>query len=91
VIEALGQLLDAQAGLAVGCLDVAIEAAVGDDLDRVLDVVEDEQGVDEHEERLGQAQRIVGGHLYARLEVADGVVGEEADGAAGEARQRKTR
>ena len=58
-----------------------------DDLDGVLKVVEDEEGVYEHEQGFGQPLRI--GHVDgdARLEVADGVVSEEADCAAGEARQ----
>jgi hypothetical protein len=43
VRQALGQLIDPPAGLPVRSLDVAIEAAVGDDLDDVLDVIEDEK------------------------------------------------
>jgi hypothetical protein len=58
---------------------------VGDDLDRVAEVVEDEDGVGEHEQGLGEALGVGEGDGDARLEVAGGLVGEEADGAAGEA------
>jgi len=60
---------------------------VGDDLDGVLEVVEDEDRVGEHEQRLGEGLGVGGGDGDARLEVARRLVGEEADGAAGEARQ----
>ncbi len=85
--QALHQLVDAPAGLAVGGLDIAVEAAVGDDLDGVLEVVEDEDGVGEHEQGLGEGLRVGVGDGDARLEVAGDLVGEEADGAAGEARE----
>ncbi len=49
-------------------------------------VVEDEQDVGDHQRHVGQAERI-GVGLAQRLDRADQVVAEEADGAAGERRQ----
>jgi hypothetical protein len=71
--------------------DVAVQPAVRDDLDHVLDVIEDEERVDEHEEGFRKAGGVRRRDRDARLEVADHVVGQEADSAAGEARQAGAR
>jgi hypothetical protein len=56
---------------------------VGHDQDRLADVVEDDHPVIKGEGEVGQAA-IVGGGVGEALGVADGVVGREPDGAAGE-------
>ncbi len=84
VVEALDDGVDLEGGLAVGSVDVAIEAAVGDDLDGVVDVVEDDHGIGEEPDGLGDADLVELGRDDARLEVTDRVVGDVADGAAGE-------
>ena len=86
-LQALDQHVDAEFGGAVGGLDVAVEPGVGDDLDHVLEMVEDEDRVDKLEERFGQTVRVVFGGLDAGLEVADGLVAQVADRAAVEGRQ----
>ncbi len=85
--QPLHQLVNAPAGLPVGCLHIAVQAAVGDDLDGVLQVVEYQDGVGEHEQGLGEGLRVGLGDGDARLEVAGDLVRQEADSAAGEAGQ----
>ena len=75
-----------QRRLPVGGVDVAVEAGVADHLDLVLEVVEDEERVGEHEDGFGQRQRVVG-RRGQPLEVARRLVRQVADGAAVEARQ----
>ena len=47
-------------GLLVGALDVGLglEVGVGDDRDRVLEMVEDDERVGEHQRHVGQTERI---------------------------------
>ena len=52
----------------------------------MLDVVEGEDLVEEHEAGVGDAEFVVGEGGKV-LDLADDVVGEEADGAGGEGRQ----
>ena len=59
---------------------------VREDRDRVLEVVEDDEHVGEHQRHVGQAE-LVGVRLAERLDGAHEVVAEEADRAAGERRQ----
>ena len=55
-------------------------------MDLLLDVVEGEHLVEEHEAGVGDVE-FVGGERGQALDLADDVVGEEADGAGGEGRQ----
>ena len=59
---------------------------MADDLYLVLKVVEDEEGVGEHEDGLRHRQRVAGRRRQA-LEVARGLIRQVADGAAVESRQ----
>ena len=72
----------------VGPLDVGlgVEIGVREDRDRVLEVVEDDEHVGEHQRHVGQPQR-VGTGLAERLDRAHQVVAEEPDRAAGERRR----
>ena len=87
--ERLGQqvddLFDAFHGFGVSLVYVTVQPGMGDYLDVVAQVVEDEDGVAEHEHRLGHALGVNRGGLHPRLEVADGVVGDVAHRAAVEA------
>ena len=47
---------------------------MADHLDDVLEVVEDQEGVVEHEQGLGQGQGVLAGHGHPGLEVADHVI-----------------
>ena len=68
----------------VGGADVVGAEDVGDDLDVLEEVVVDEDGVDEHENGLGDVEVVVERAGGLGLEVLDGVVGDVGDGAAGE-------
>ena len=70
----------------VGGLEVLVGVDVGEHRDRVLEVVEHDERVGEHQREVGQAERI-GVRLAERLDRAHEVVGEEPDRAAGERRQ----
>ena len=70
-LQAFDEFVDAELGRSVSGLDVAVEAGVGDDFDHVLEVIEEQDGIDELEERFGQSVRIVIGRLDSGLEVAD--------------------
>src|SRR5215212_882407 len=85
-VEAVDHLLDALGGLAVVGLKVAVERQAGDGLDGAPRVVEDQQRLDEHQAGERQVVRVVGGGREP-LEAAGDLVGQEADGAADEARQ----
>ena len=63
-------------------------ASVGgdDEVDLLLDVVEGEHLVEEHEVRVGDVEFVLRGR-WEVLDLADDVVGEEADGAGGEGRE----
>ena len=63
---------------------------IGDDLDDLEEVVEGDDGVEEHEERFGNAQDVFQGSRRPRLEVAHAVVAYVADGAAGERWELRT-
>ncbi len=65
---------------------LAGEVGGDDEVDLFLDVVEGEDLVEEHEAGVGDAEFVVGGGGKA-LDLADDVVGEEADGSGGEGRQ----
>ena len=85
--EPLGDLVDAGGGLGVAgpvAGRVVVEVDVRQDEDAVLQVVEDDQRVGEHQQGLGQAVG-VGRGLGQALEVGGGVVGDVADGPAVEA------
>ena len=84
--ETLHQLFDLPRRLPVRRFDVAIQPRVAHDLDRALEVVEDEERVGEEEDRLREALRI--GFRHRQLLVVTGdFVGQVADGAAMESRQ----
>ena len=74
----------------VGGVDarLVVDVGVGEDRDRVLEVVEGDEHVGEHQRHVGQAER-VGVRLAERLDGAHEVVAEEADRAAGERRQAR--
>jgi hypothetical protein len=78
--EALGQLVDLPAGLAVGRLDVAIETTVRDDLD-------DARWSDERESTNKRASGRPAVGRFPHVARSDGRRRGEADGAAGEARR----
>ena len=63
------------------------EKCVGDDLDAAQAVVEDDERVREHEQGVGDAERVGRGVSKGGLKLADGIVGEVADHAAGEGRK----
>ena len=70
----------------VGGLEVVVGVDVGEHRDRVLEVVEHDQRVGQHQRQVGDAER-VGVGLAERLDGAHEVVGEHPDRAAGERRQ----
>ena len=74
----------------VGRLEVVVGVDVGEHRDRVLEVVEHDQRVGQHQRQVGHADR-VGVRLAERLDGAHEVVGEHADRAAGERRQVRER
>ena len=81
------QAVEARDGVVVGGLAVSAREVGGDDeQDRFLDVVEGEYLVEEHEAGVGHAEFVFGERGQA-LDLADDVVGEEADGSGGEGRQ----
>ena len=85
--EPLPHLADRLHGARVGLLDPAVlDEGVGDQRHLVALVVEGHQHVGDHQRHVGEADR-VGVRLAERLDGADQVVAEEADGAAGERRQ----
>ena len=67
---------------------VAAEIGGDDEQDLLLDVVEGEDLVEEHEAGVGELQ-VVGGVDGQALDLADDIVGEEADGSGGEGRQAR--
>ena len=71
--------------MGVGLGEIAVEPGVGYYFDVVAEVVEDQDGVAEHKDGFGDGLGVGGGGRDAGLEVADGVVGQIADGAAVEA------
>ncbi len=80
-------LVDLRRGLGVGPVNVTVQVDVAHHLDVVSNVVEQQQGVTEHEYRLGHSHG-VGGHVgHPGLEVPDGVVGQVAHRAAVETGQ----
>ena len=85
--EPFAHLTDRLDGARVGLLDPAVlDEGVGDQGDLVALVVEGDEQVGDHQRHVGQADRI-GIRLGERLDRADQVVAEEADGPAGERRQ----
>ena len=70
----------------VGGLEVVVGVHVDQHGDRVLEVIEHDQRVGQHQREVGNAELVRVG-LAERLDRADEVVGEHADGAAGERRQ----
>ena len=72
----------------VGGIDAAVVVAegAGEDRQLVAEVIEGEHHVGDHQGHVGKPER-VGIGLAERLDGADQVVAEEADGAAGERRQ----
>ena len=70
----------------IGRLKRRAGAGGDDEVDGLLDVVEGEDLVEEHEVGVGDVE-VVGGERGQVLDLADDVVGEEADGAGGEGRQ----
>ena len=68
-----------------------LQIRVGDDRDRVLEVVEDDQRVREHQRHVWQPQWIHSRRIAERLDRAHQVVTEEADGAADERRPTRRR
>ena len=85
--EPLAHLGDHRARALVAGVDVLLlDVGVGQHRDRVLEVVERDQHVGEHQRHVGQPDR-VGVRLAQRLDRAHAVVAEEADRAARERRQ----
>ena len=87
VLQPLDQLVDPKLRLAVGRFDVAVQPRVADHANHVLEMVEDQHGIDELKQRLGQAVRVALGGRHARLEVANRLVRQVAHRAAAERRQ----
>lgn len=85
-IQAVDDFVDLERCLPVGRVDVAVEPAMRDDLDGVVDVVEHDHRVAEEEDCLGDAEDVGFRGDDARLEVANSVVGDVADCAPGEGR-----
>ena len=83
----LDQLVDSELGCSISSVNITIKSRMGHDLDHVLEMVEQEHGVDELEQRLGQTVMVAFGGLYARLEVSNRLVPEISDRAAVEWRQ----
>jgi hypothetical protein len=81
--------LDLGAGELVQRLEVVVgpDARVGDDQDPVLDVIESEHRVEQHEAGLVGAVAAVAKIAEHRLEPRGGTVAQVADGAPGEARE----
>ena len=77
------QLLDLPLALAVGLLRIAARGLARDDLHREREVVEDDDRVGQQEDRVRYGEIVVGG-VRELLQVADGVVRQEADRAAPE-------
>ena len=78
---------DLLAARGVGGIDVAFaHEGIAHDAQAAGAVIEDEHRLGDHEERLRQAELILRRGADRRLEKAHHVVGEIADGAAGEAR-----
>ena len=83
----LAHRFDLRRGVFVGGIDPAVVGeGAGHDRQLVVEVVEDEQDVGDHQRQVGQAERIGVGRAE-RLDRAHQVVAEQADGATGERRQ----
>ena len=82
--EAAFHLVETAEGLGVGASPGEVDG--GDKEDLLLDVVEGEDLVEEHEAGVGDVE-LVGGEGGEFFDEADDVVGEEADGSGGEGRQ----
>ena len=76
--------VEAARGVSVGV--AAGEVGGGDEEDFLFDVVEGEHLVEEQEERVGNAEFVLG-KLGQALDEADDIVGEKADRTGGEGRQ----
>ena len=66
---------------------IASEVGGDDEVDLFLDVVEGEDLVEEHEAGVGDVELVGCRERGQTLDLADDVVGEEADGTGGEGRQ----
>ena len=77
---------DAERALVAGVDPLLLHVGVGEDGDRVLEVVEGHERVREHQRQVGEADRVRVG-LGEPLDRAHAVVAEEAHGAARERRQ----
>ena len=87
LLQPLDEPVHAVAGGLVAAAQVGrIDVGVGHGRDRLVDVVEDDHAVVEGEAEVGQAA-VVGRRVRQAFDVAHGVVGGVADGAAAEARQ----
>ena len=85
--QALAHVGDGPHGVGVASLELLARVHVGHDGDRVLEVVEGQEEVGDHEGEVGHPERIGPGGADRGLGVAGEVVAEDADGAAGERRQ----
>ena len=70
----------------ISCVCVTLDKGIRDDAQSALEVIEDEHGLREDEEALGQAELIAFRRRHRGLEEAHNVVAEVADRAAEEAR-----
>ena len=97
VTPELADLADRSRGLGVCALDVGLalrggcglQIGVGDDRDRVLEVIEDDERVGEHQRHVRQLQGIRAGGIAERLHRAHQVIAEEADRATDEWRPNR--
>jgi hypothetical protein len=91
LLKAADDLVDSPAGVAVGGFGVAgmrREIRVGDHLDRLVDVIEDDQFAVKAEEHVRDAAIVRRGLVeFLAFVIADGVVARVADQPAGEIRQ----
>ena len=85
--EAFFEAVETAERVGIGGLGLVAAQIGGDDEeDFLLDVVEGEDLIEEHEAGVGHAE-VVGGGLGQALDLADDVVGEKADGSGGEGRK----
>ena len=69
---------DRRDGVGVGAVEVGVvDVDVGDDRDRVLEVVEDDQDVGQHQRQVGQAEHVAVRLAERRLDCSDEVVAEQ--------------
>ena len=77
--EATHQLINLRGGFAISLPYIPVQADMADHLDVVAQVVEHQEGIGEHKDRLRQTLRVGRHGRHPRLKVADGVIGQVTD------------